>query len=87
MDLKSYKILKNGALSLALLAFGVYLIGEGVEPTLVASTILPIIALLNGLELSELYAAWAEIKKTQAEADTSALSEDTGENPPGDSES
>jgi hypothetical protein len=62
MNLKTWKVLKNLIISLAIVGFGVFTIGEGANPMHVFSLGIIILGLVNGMELSEFYAAWAEVQ-------------------------
>ena len=67
MDLKTYKVVKNGLLSFVLIGFAVFLVLEGAEPTLVFTGTLGLLTLLNGIELAEFYSAWEEVRTAQAQ--------------------
>ena len=67
MDLKTYKAVKNGLLSLFLLVFAGFLVLEGADPTLVFTGTVAFLALLNGVELGEFYSAWEEVRRVQAQ--------------------
>jgi hypothetical protein len=67
MDLKAYKAVKNGLLSLAIIVFAGYVVNAGADPTVVFSGTLTLLCLLNGIELAEFYNAWEEVRKTQAQ--------------------
>lgn len=62
MNLKKWKAIKVSLLSLILVAYGVYSIQQGADPGPALWVVVTVIALLNGIELSELVAVWAELK-------------------------
>jgi len=62
MNLKTWKVLKNLVISIAIVGFGVFAIGEGADPMHVFSLGIIVLGLVNGMELSEFYAAWAEVQ-------------------------
>lgn len=67
MSLKSYKILKSLVVSLAVLAFAAAMIlAGGADPTLTAVAALALVAVLNGIELSEYLDAVASIQEARA---------------------
>lgn len=75
MNLKKYKIIKNGILSIMLVGFGTIAISQGADPTVVSGSIIALVAVLNGIEFSELFAVYSEMKQAQAEAQQQAKSE------------
>lgn len=62
MNLKAWKVLKNLVISVAIVGFGVFAIGEGANPMHVFSLGIIVLGLVNGMELGEFYAAWAEVQ-------------------------
>lgn len=68
MDLKTYKAVKNGLLSFAVLVFaGILVVEANADPTVVFSGTVVFLALLNGIELGEFFSAWEEVRKLQAQ--------------------
>jgi hypothetical protein len=63
MSVRKYKILKSTIVSVLLVAFGGWVIHQGVDATSVAYIVLMGLLLINGIELSELYAVLAEAKQ------------------------
>lgn len=61
MNLKVYKLLKNILVSIGIIAFAFYAVGEGADPQPVFSGVVIVLALVNGVELPELYAAYAQV--------------------------
>ena len=76
MDLKTVKTVKNGLLSFLFLGFAVVLVLQGADPTLTFSGTLVLLALLNGIEMGELYAAWGEVRRIQEQASQDATEDD-----------
>lgn len=66
MDLRTWKTIKAGLVTLALFAFGVYSVNQGAEPTTTFAVAATVSALLNGVELAELVAALADSKGSGA---------------------
>lgn len=62
MNLKTWKVLKNLIISISIVGFGIFAIGEGADPMHVFSLGIIVLGLVNGMELSEFYAAWAEVQ-------------------------
>ena len=72
MNLKTWKVLKNLVISVAIVGFGVFTIGEGANPTHVFSLGIIVLGLVNGMELGEFYAAWADVQSTNENNSTSS---------------
>jgi len=72
MNLKTWKVLKNLIISVAIVGFGVFAIGEGANPMHVFSLGIIVLGLLNGMELGEFYAAWADVQSTNENNSTSS---------------
>ena len=68
MDLKTYKLVKNGVLSIAIIGFGVFLVLEGANPDAVFAGTVLLLCMLNGIELAEFLDAWAEVRTAQAQS-------------------
>ncbi|MBP1953555.1 hypothetical protein J2752_000436 [Halarchaeum rubridurum] len=62
MSLKTYKLLKAGALSVATVALATYAIQNGAAPGLTAWIAFFVLLVLNGVEVSELAAVWLELQ-------------------------
>lgn len=77
MNLKTWKVLKNLVISIAIVGFGVFAIGEGANPMHVFSLGIIVLGLVNGMELGEFYAAWADIQ-TNSQDDSSSSDNDSG---------
>ena len=78
MNLKTWKVLKNLVISIAIVGFGVFAIGEGADPMHVFSLGIIVLGLVNGMELSEFYAAWAEVQAGDSGDSTSDSDTDSG---------
>lgn len=76
MDLKTFKIVKNSLLSLLFLAFAIYLVTRGADPTWTFTGTFVLLLLLNGVEAGELYAAVDEVRRIQQDAPSADSSED-----------
>jgi len=63
MDLKRWKLLKGLLTTLGILAFAGYAIESGAEPTTVATLSLLLAGLINGVDLVELAAVWADVRE------------------------
>jgi|GEM_PF-2244793 len=63
MNLKAWKVLKNLVVSLAIVGFGIFSVVEGADPLRVFSLGIVVLGLVNGMELSEFYAAWAQVQR------------------------
>ena len=72
MNLKTWKVLKNLVISVAIVGFGVFAIGEGANPMHVFSLGIIVLGLVNGMELGEFYAAWADVQSTNENNSTSS---------------
>jgi hypothetical protein len=70
MYLRAVKTIKNGLLSLLFLGFALILVDQGAGPTLTYSETIALLAVLNGIELGELYAAWSEVQGTDENQET-----------------
>ena len=77
MNLKTWKVIKNLVVSIAIVGFAIFAIGEGADPLQVFSLAIVVIGLVNGMELSEFYAAWAEVQ-TGGQDDSSSSDNDSG---------
>jgi len=75
MNLKTWKVLKNIVVSLAIVGFAVFSVTEGADPLRVFSLGIIVLGLVNGMELSEFYAAWAEVQSAK-ESDSSTSNDD-----------
>lgn len=64
MNLKAWKVLENLVVSLAIVSFGIFSVVEGADPLQVFSLGIIVLGLVNGMEISEFYAAWAEVKQS-----------------------
>lgn len=64
MNLKAWKVLENLVVSLAIVSFGIFSVVEGADPLQVFSLGIIVLGLVNGMELSEFYAAWAEVQQS-----------------------
>ena len=62
MNLKTWKVLKNLVISISIIGFGIFAIGEGADALQVFTLAIIVLGLVNGMELSEFYAAWAEVE-------------------------
>lgn len=62
MNLKVWKVIKNLVVSLAIIGFAIFSVSEGADPLQVFTLASIVLALVNGMELSEFYAAWAEVQ-------------------------
>ena len=60
MSLKTWKVAKNFIVSMSIIGLAVFAIGEGADVLQVFSLTTIVLGLVNGMELSEFYAAWAE---------------------------
>lgn len=67
MTLKQVKIAKNTILSICILAFAWVSVNNGADPNLTFTLAIGIVALLNGVDLAELWAVWGEVQKAKAE--------------------
>jgi len=72
MNLKTWKVLKNLVISVAIVGFGVFAIDEGANPMHVFSLGIIVLGLVNGMELGEFYAAWADVQSTNENNSTSS---------------
>jgi len=63
ITLRRYKLAKILVATLIVGGLTAYGISEGADPTVAVSLAIPSIALLNGIELAELAAAYAEARK------------------------
>jgi len=72
MNLKTWKVLKNLVISVAIVGFGVIAIDEGANPMHVFSLGIIVLGLVNGMELGEFYAAWADVQSTNENNSTSS---------------
>ena len=71
MNLKTWKVLKNLVISVAIVGFGVFAIDEGANPTHVFSLGIIVLGLVNGMELGEFYAAWADVQSSSSNSTSS----------------
>lgn len=78
MNLKTWKVLKNLVISIAIVGFGVFAIGEGANPMHVFSLGIIVLGLVNGMELGEFYAAWAEVQSIETDPDSTSSDDDGG---------
>lgn len=62
MDVKKWKAAKAGLVSLFVVVIAGYAIASGADPTTTGRLALLTLALVNGLELGELLAVWAEAR-------------------------
>lgn len=70
MNLRTWKTIKAGLVTLALFLFGVFAITQGADPTTTFTLTAIVAALLNGVEFAELAAAMAQVNnEEQAESD------------------
>jgi len=78
MNLKTWKVLKNLVVSIGIIGFAIFAIGEGADALQVFSLAIIVLGLVNGMELSEFYAAWAEVQASDADDSTAASETDSG---------
>ena len=69
MSLKTWKVAKNFIVSISIIGFAVFAIGEGADVLQVFSLTTIVLGLVNGMELSEFYAAWAEVQAGDSTSD------------------
>jgi len=78
MNLRTWKVLKNLVISIAIVSFGVFAIGEGADPMHVFSLAIIVLGLVNGMELGEFYAAWADVQAgSENESDGSSSDQES----------
>ena len=77
MNLRTWKVIKNLIVSIAIVGFAIFAIGEGADPLQVFSLAIIVLGLVNGMEVSEFYAAWAEVQ-TDSQDDSSSSDNDSG---------
>lgn len=70
MSLKKYKLVKSTIISILIVGFGVWAIGQGADVSMTSYFVLAGLLLINGIEFSEFFAVWAEIQ---------AAADDTGD--------
>jgi len=78
MNLKTWKALKNFTISMSIIGFAVFAIGKGADALQVFSLTIIVLGLVNGMEISELYAAWAEVEAGDSGDSTSDSDTDSG---------
>lgn len=69
MSLKTYKLLKAGALSVATVALATYAIANGAAPGVTVWIAFFVLLILNGVEVSELAAVWLELQDVSSDDD------------------
>lgn len=62
MDLKTYKALKIGVLSVSVIGYAVFSVQQGADPNVVFTGTVLLLAILNGVEVTELASAWIEVR-------------------------
>lgn len=68
MNLKIWKVFKNLVATLGILGLAGFAIAEGAsDPTQIVVIALVVIGLINGMELSEFWAAYGEVARVKAE--------------------
>jgi hypothetical protein len=69
MDLRRWKLIRNTVLSIAIFGFAAWAIMEGAPTGPTALFALLIVATLNGIDMAELAAVYAEVKTGQSPRD------------------
>lgn len=79
MGLQHLKALKIGLISFGLLGFGAFAIQNGASPGPVFWVLAAAIVVLNGIEISEFFAVWAELQEIDRQDAASDTDEDEEE--------
>ncbi len=69
MNLKTWKLLKAGVSTVAVLLFSAWSIAEGADPTTTGLVALLVVAALNGIDVAELLSVWAEVRAARPRDD------------------